>query len=116
MSTPLPTADEVLAVLSDVEAGRVTLTPIIDPTYGFEHAGDQAYLASNGWTIVVFIDCDEFDYVDSVVLPDGTVVDLWSHMDIPGWPKNGADNGYEAVRNYRPPAEVIRDAYQVKPA
>ena len=37
-------------------------------------AGEVEYLA-NGWTIVVFNDCDSFDYFDSAISPDGKRLD-----------------------------------------
>lgn len=44
------------------------------PTWGYGwdsgHCGDIAYEV-NGWKIVVFWDCGDWDYIDSVIAPDG---------------------------------------------
>jgi hypothetical protein len=115
-----PTADEILAVLRDIESGALTVKPVIsDPEFGLEYAGDQAYEVSNGWAIVVFIDCNSFDYIERVLLPDDTRVEVW---DIPGWEEwcesdrdeDPPTNGYERVRSYRPPQEVVERVYGIK--
>jgi hypothetical protein len=59
---------ELLAFLRDIEEGRITLTTWKDPR---DEWGDTEYSASNGWTITVFNDCGEWDYIDSVKTNDG---------------------------------------------
>lgn len=34
-------------------------------------------LGNNGWKAVLFYDCGELDYVDSVVDPNGIEIDFW---------------------------------------
>lgn len=56
---------DILDFLQAVEKGEITLTPnkcIPQEVY----AGDVPYSASNGWSIVVFNDCNDWDYLDSV--------------------------------------------------
>lgn len=64
------TTDELLAVLHAVERGDVTLE-VDGATPAQVYAGDVYYKASNGWRLVVFNDCGEWDYLDSVIAPDG---------------------------------------------
>jgi hypothetical protein len=115
-----PTAEDIIAVLDDIEAGRLTVTPVLGPSGQIEFAGDQAYTVSNGWTLVVFIDCGSFDYVSHVTLPNGATVDLWGHIAewYSGPPHEGDDqdppsDGYESVRAYRAGREVARDVYGI---
>jgi hypothetical protein len=58
---------EIWAFLHAIDREEITLVSDGDPP----HAGDFEYLASNGWRIVVFFDCPEFDYIDSIVADDG---------------------------------------------
>lgn len=39
-------------------------------TWNEQFAGDVRFIV-DGWEIVIFNDCDDFDYVDSVISPDG---------------------------------------------
>ena len=65
------TSGEVNALLRKV--GRGEITPhLANPEYGWAEvfAGDVEYIV-DGWKVVVFNDCDDFDYIDSVVAPNG---------------------------------------------
>lgn len=66
----MTTIDEALAVLEAVCRGEVTATPRETPKEIY--AGDVVYDLSNGWQVIVFNDCGEWDYVDSMTSPDGT--------------------------------------------
>lgn len=64
------TAVELRTLIEQIERGEVTLT-IDGETPDEVYAGDVSYKASNGWQVVVFNDCGEWDYFDSFVAPDG---------------------------------------------
>lgn len=44
--------------------------------------GDVTYRTPDGWQIIVFNDCDEFDYIDHVIAPDGRQLDWGSSRPI----------------------------------
>ena len=60
---------ECLAVLRSVSAGTRRATPDRAPRDVF--AGNVTYTTDDGWTIVVFNDCDSWDYVEAMRAPDG---------------------------------------------
>lgn len=49
------------------------------------YAGDVTFKTDNGWTIVVFNDCDSWDYIDHAIDPaGGRVFDIaWNADDDP---------------------------------
>lgn len=87
----LPEA-EVLGFLKRIETGEVTLA--FKP--GHSPSTLCAYDASNGWTISVFYDVDEWDYVDSIQSDDGR--DYYYDL-------------YRTVAEYYPTDEVVRERY-----
>lgn len=60
---------DVLDFLKQIETGEVQLSAEVDPQDVY--AGNVHYAASNGWKIVIFNDCNEWDYVDRVESSDG---------------------------------------------
>jgi hypothetical protein len=69
-------AEEVREILNKI--GRGELVPKLkDPsrTWADAFAGDVEFLV-DGWTIVIFNDCMDWDYVDSVITPDGRTGDF----------------------------------------
>jgi hypothetical protein len=62
----LLTENQVLAFLKDIETGKVTLTCTDVETPAQIYAGDVHYDASNGWKLVIFNDCGQWDYIDRV--------------------------------------------------
>lgn len=48
-----------------------------------EFCGYPEYVAANGWRFQVFDDCDEFDYIDHAVSPDGVLFDWISTKHAP---------------------------------
>lgn len=119
------TNEQVSAVMGDIAAGRVTVRPTIDPAKVY--AGNVRYEASNGRTIVVFNDCNEWDYLDSIEV-DGEVVatfgsmypddadgavdfeeivgaDMWRIWRIPGWITCRCHGCGEVVERERMPEE-----------
>ncbi|MBN9420769.1 MAG: hypothetical protein J0I12_35315 [Candidatus Eremiobacteraeota bacterium] len=63
------TEDECLDFLQRIETGELTLEPVHCAQDVF--AGDVEYLASNGWSLVVFNDANEWDYIERISSGDG---------------------------------------------
>lgn len=73
---PTPTDHaEILAAIADINAGRVACA--IEGSWGY--TGAPWFRAANGWRFQVFNDCDEFDYFEEIVAPDGR---RWEFDDI----------------------------------
>lgn len=73
-STKLTTR-EVSQVLREVVLGRRTMAKISDQTW------DEVYACHflvdvEGWRIVLYNDCDELDYCEQAVSPDGQLWDF----------------------------------------
>ncbi len=69
-------AARAVQLLKDIGAGRVALKPA--------HNADillRFYTTSNGWTIVVFDDAGEWDYIDRFVSPEGEVLKFDDYYD-----------------------------------
>lgn len=65
------TWQEVRQLLREVGEGK--LKPILankTQTWDTVYAG-EVHFKVGGWKVVVFNDCDDFDYVDNVTAPDG---------------------------------------------
>lgn len=64
-------SDEVLELLRKVGNGDV-VPNLENPecNWKYVYAGNVHYLV-DGWQVAVFNDCDDWDYIDSVVHPDG---------------------------------------------
>ena len=97
-STLTPEIPEVdlWSFVRDIEAGRVTLAPVREPSD--VQMGRVEYRASNGWTVVVFNDCNSWDYFDRFESHDGRVVTLTTMP--------------EAIQSYRPDIDVAVMRYQ----
>jgi hypothetical protein len=94
---------DVIRFIFEVERGEIPLTPREDPSEVF--AGNVTYDAPGGWVMVVFNDCNSFDYIDGIIDPSGQ---LWS------FPLDS----YEGIHvqffaQYDPPADVIRNVYRI---
>lgn len=82
-------------------------------------AGDHEWTMESGWKLVVFNDCDEWDYVDSIIDPSGEIAkfDDWHEdvIDVDGRfirYKGGDDAQF--IRNYEP-NDVAKKALRLKP-
>lgn len=93
-------------MLQAVERGDVTLQPV-GRTADEVYAGDVTYRASNGWTLVVFNDCNDWDYLDSAVAPDGRRAEYPSGLE----PESERGALYDLFLSYAPSADVQRSAY-----
>jgi|AGTN01.1.fsa_nt_gi hypothetical protein len=93
---PAISEDEILEFLHAIEDGDIT----IEGDSGY--AGDATYKASNGWTIVVFNDCDDWDYIESIKTDDGREIQFDEIL-----------NTMPRVDNYRPSDEVASTRYGI---
>lgn len=100
MSTKLTSA-EVLAVLHAIDRREITLKTDTPPADVY--AGDCRYEASNGWTLIVFNDCNDWDYLDHATAPDGRE---WDFDDDPGLPYRGPIDDGECWRLWGIPGFV----------
>lgn len=57
---------EINTFLREIADGKIMLTPTKDPQRVY--AGNVFYDASNGWAVVLFNDCNAWDYVDCVIV------------------------------------------------
>ena len=71
---PLIPGHELKSFLDSIAAHTIEPTADTDPQEIY--AGNVVYRASNGWTVVVFNDANEYDYIDSVVAADGREIDF----------------------------------------
>ena len=88
---------DAVRTLYEVEFGRVILSPLQDPMEVW--AGNVTYETNTGWKIVVFNDCNSFDYIDSMTSPGGHT---WRCEDL------------EFFFQYDPPENVVREVYGIK--
>lgn len=61
--------EELLSFFRAIESGRLKLLAELELQRVY--AGNVKYRAANGWTLTVFNDANEFDYVDEVRSADG---------------------------------------------
>lgn len=92
--------EEVLKVLYAIEVGHIRVKPLRCPQS--VQSGNIPYDASNGWRLIVFSESNAWDYLDSIVLPDGTEIDFWEQ----GLRTGKWNDGFEEVREYEPSEEV----------
>jgi hypothetical protein len=89
--------DAAQRLLDDIEKGSIS----VEMVEGDILEGQVTYQTNNGWTIVVFSDGDDWDYVSSIVPPSGEGFELW--------PEHEKDDSAElrALRSYHPPADQL---------
>ena len=68
MKAAIP-ASEVAALLRRAVAGEVPVL-LVGPSWDDIYAGN-VHFSIDGWDIAFFNDCDELDYCDAAVAPDG---------------------------------------------
>lgn len=91
----------VLEVLERVHRGDLIVAPTETVYENF--FGDVTYAVSNGWSIVVFIDGGEFDYIDNVMTNDETVFDfdeMWKLAEAEDGTITPRSDGWNRLRNY----------------
>ncbi len=102
---------EVLGVLDAADRGELNLETVGRP-WEEVYAGNVEYRVATpegDWCVVVFNDCDSWDYVDSVTAPDGRSWEYLSEdvsrpmsMDVVNWVPQSVRWGY----TYNPPTLV----------
>jgi hypothetical protein len=90
--------DEVLALFAAIDRGEVTVRALQDPE---RDLGDIEHVTSNGWRVVVFNDCDSWDYVASVTAPDGRHFECYEDDDVSTSEIDG-EHPKDPVRCYEP--------------
>ncbi len=88
-----------LTMLDEIEKRILTIKPQTIIEKG--HSGNIIYKVSNGWKIIVFLDCGEFDYIDSFISPTGEETDPFKI------------ESFNMLRNYNPPAYAQMAYYKV---
>jgi hypothetical protein len=73
------TESEILAVIRDIEAGLL----VVEKDTVWDMGGCPTFATSNGWRFVVFNDCGEWDYFESISAPDGRFVDEVIDAEMP---------------------------------
>lgn len=74
------TSTEIIETLNRADAGEIGVT-WNGETFDEHYSNNFEFQLSNGWKLIVFCDCGEWDYVDSVVLDDGTTIAAWFGME-----------------------------------
>ncbi|HYD26939.1 DUF7693 family protein [Brevundimonas sp.] len=67
--TPAVSREEAVAQVRAMATGDVTFT--LERSWADVFCGNVVARLANGWTVEIFNDCDDLDYVDVVVAPDG---------------------------------------------
>ncbi|WP_291726210.1 hypothetical protein [Bernardetia sp.] len=89
--------DIIYEVLSQIENGSLYFLNVPKNRY----SGNVDYYVNNGWKITVFIDFGKWDYIDKIVLEDGTSIDFESLEEMP------------KITNYYPSNKVLESVYKV---
>jgi hypothetical protein len=70
------TEQDIVAMCEAVDAGELSVTLEGGETWDQAYSGDMSFLLGNGFRLVVFNDCGEWDYIESYVAPDGTKTEV----------------------------------------
>jgi hypothetical protein len=97
------TVMEVLDLVHQIEKKEVTIA-LEEPR---PLTGNVTFVCSNGYKVVVFDDCGQWDYLDSVVEPDGHVTSFWAGIES----EKKLNPYWEPVRQYVPPDDVAEGIY-----
>jgi len=89
---------EIWQFLRAIETGEIKLNPEGVPQKIY--AGNVTYSASNGWKIVVFNDCNDWDYIDALITADGRQINFDAIYD-----------NLPEISNYTPSEAVAWTAY-----
>lgn len=90
----------VLDILHSVESGERKVS-LRDP---LAHCGNVDFLLEDGIIITIYEDEGVWDYVEKIILPDGTHVNFWGE-DKERWVD---------IQKYKPSPETIEDIYGMK--
>lgn len=95
-----------LRLLKDIEQRKINVVPRALPSDVY--AGDVVYDLSNGGQLIIFNDCDSWDYIDSIVFPDGQTM---TYDEIANSDSEGR-HFYQELYNYIPPKEILAEVYR----
>jgi hypothetical protein len=68
-------AEEITGVFRRALRGEIAVTLDDDATWNDAYCGNVCFRFGD-WSITVYNDCSEFDYVDSATAPDGRTVEF----------------------------------------
>lgn len=93
---------DIWKLIKDIEKGERWLTKHLEPAlpcadYYCMHMGDVKFTSNDGWTVIVFFDCGEWDYFDSFTDPEGQALEF-------------SDFSVE-LQNYRPSKHIAMVMY-----
>ncbi len=66
------TEQDILAMCKAVDAGELSVELEGGKTWDEAYSGNMRFRFGNGFRLVVYNDCGEWDYIDSYIAPDGT--------------------------------------------
>lgn len=98
---------ELIAILEAADRGELTIEygTWVDGVWAARgatgvwervYAGNVMFVLGNGWKVIVFNDCDEWDYIEDMLAPDGTSQEIWEH------PVTGPSNVRRIVADWAP--------------
>lgn len=88
---------DILRLLKDIEEGTVQIEAQLEDDSLSSFYGEVTFNTDNGWKFIVFFDCGEWDYLDTVISPDGDEMD-YGMMG-------------EGLMFYSPPENVRKEIY-----
>lgn len=59
--------------LKQVERGEVGVS-VAGRTWDYAYCANVTFVTDDGWVFIVFNDCDEWDYLDTVIDPMGHII------------------------------------------
>jgi hypothetical protein len=66
------TEQDILSMCEAVDAGELSVELEGGETWDVAYSGNMSFRFGNGFRILVFNDCGEWDYIDSYIAADGT--------------------------------------------
>jgi hypothetical protein len=67
-----PFSERLLALLRRIETGETTIQALFE-SWEDVWAGDVDFETSDGWLLRIFNDCDDYDYIDTIITPERAV-------------------------------------------
>ncbi len=93
--------EEIWSLIRDIETGTRWLKKHLDPeskwSYLALHYGNVAFTSNDGWKLIVFFDCGEWDNFDRFISPSGETLRYGAFPD--------------DLKYYTPPIEVRKIMY-----
>ena len=66
------TEQDIVAMCEAVDAGTLSVELLGGQTWDEAYSGNMQFRFANGFGLLVFNDCGEWDYIDSYIAADGT--------------------------------------------